>query len=250
MYETVDCTKDQPSNIHQTKQTINTDPHTMDADNYDVITHVGEDESTRARNKKSSDSAPGTKSSKEKKAATPEKEIIEVEYSVPDKAYKKKKQNAGKAAGTTLEQGTSSTSSGGQSTSLEYNALLHVTPSSTQRLSMPPPIATSVEYSIVAQQDTSKSKRNGSTTDVRSSSHENGRRRGRTCSPPEEPPPPLPPPFVEEENPAIKEGLRSSAQTADLGINSTGVELALYDDPDNLATAEPQQEMYMNVSKR
>ncbi len=240
MYDTVDCTKDQPSSIHQTKQTIN---DMMDGDNYDIITHVEEDENTRARNKNSSDSAPGTKSaekSKEKRAATPEKEIIEVEYSVPDKTYKKIKQNAGKAAGTTLEQGTSSTSSGGQSTSLEYSNLLHVTSSSTQRLSMPPP--TSVEYSNIAHQDTGKSKRNESTTDVRSSSHENGRRRGRTCSPPEEPPPPLPPPFVEEENPTIKEGLQSSALSADLST--------LYDDPDNLATSESQQEMYMNVGKK
>ena len=48
----------------------------------------------------------------------------------------------------------------------------------------------------------------------------------------------------------MKKGLQSSAQSTDLGINSMKEEIALYDDPDNLATAEPQQEMYMNVGKR
>ena len=240
MYDTVECTTDQSSTILQKKQKLNTDPHTMDGDNYDIITHVEQDDCTNVGNKNSSDTK-SAKKSKEKKA---EKEIVEVEYSVPDKSYKKKKQNSGKAAGTTLEQGGSSSTSGGQSSSLEYNTLLHVTSSntSTQRLSMPPP--TSSEYSIITQQDTGKSKRNGST--------ENGRRRGRTSSPPEEPPPPLPPAFVDEENPAIKEGIQSSAQStaAGLGINPTGGGLALYDDPDSLVTSEPQQEMYMNVSKR
>ena len=219
MYDTV-ATTDQPSTIHQTKQTkFNTDPSTMDGDNYDIITHVEQDDCTCTGNKNSSDSA-GVKIAKENKA---EKEIVEVEYSVPDKSYKKKKQNSGKAAGTTLEQGASSGTS-------------------TQRLSMPPP--TSSEYLNITQQDTGKSKRNGST--------ENGQRRGRTSSPPEEPPPPLPPAFVDEENPAIKGGIQSSAQStaAGLGINPTGGGLALYDDPDSLVTSEPQQEMYMNVGKR
>ena len=242
MYDTV-ATTDQPSTIHQTKQTINADPHTMDGDNYDIITHVEQDDCTNAGNKNSSDtkSANLKTESKEKKA---EKEIVEVEYSVPDKSYKKKKQNSGKAAGTTLEQGASSSTSGGQSSSLEYNTLLHVTSSSTsiQRLSMPPP--TSSEYSTITQQDTGKSKRNGST--------ENGRRRGRTSSPPEESPPPLPPAFVDEENPAIKGEIQSSAQSTavGLGINPTGEGLPLYDDPDSLVASEPQQEMYMNVGKR
>ena len=247
MYDTVECITDQPSIIHQTKQTINADPHMMDGDNYDIITHVEQDDC----NKNSSDSA-GTKSAKKNKETKAEKEIMEVKYSVPDKSYKKKKQNSGKAADTILEQGASSSTSGGQSSSLEYNTLLHVTSSSTstQRLSMPPPISS--EYSIITQQDIGKSNRNGSTTDIRSSSYENGRRRGRTSSPSEESPPPLPPAFVDEENPAIKEGFQSSAQSAavGLGINSTGEGLALYDDPDSLVTSEPQQEMYMNVGKR
>ena len=221
MYDTV-ATTDQPSTIHQTKQTeFNTDPHAVDGDNYDIITHVEQDDCTRMGNKNSSDSA-GAKTAKESKEKKTEKEIVEVEYSVPDKSYKKKKQNSGKTAGTTLEQGASSSKSG----------------TSTQRLSMPPP--TSSEYSNITQQDTDKSKRNGST--------ENGRRRGRTSSPPEEPPPPLPPAFVDEENPAIQSSAQSTA--VGLGINPTGGGLPLYDDPDSLVTSEPQQEMYMNVSKR
>ena len=219
MYDTVECTTDQPSTIHQTK--FNTDPHAVDGDNYyDIITHVEQDDCTRAGNKNSSDSA-GAEIAKENKEKKAEKDIVEVEYSVPDKSYKKKKQNSGKAAGTTLEQGASSSKSG----------------TSMQQLSMPPPISS--EYSIITQQDMDKSERNGST--------ENGQRRGRTSSPPEEPPPPLPPAFVDEENPAIKEGIQSSAQSTalavGLGINPIGGGLPLYDDPDSLVASEPQQEM-------
>ena len=270
MYATVDCTQDQPSTINQTKQTLNNADQTTDGDNYDIITHIEEDVSARAGNKSSSVGTKSTgkaaKRSKEKKAA-PETAVNEVEYSVPDKAHKQKKQNVRKAS-TNLEQGASG---GGLSTSLEYNTLLHVTSSGTQRLSMPPPASS--EYSIIAQLD---GRRNGSTSDVRSSSYQNGRQRGRTSSPPEEPPPPLPPPFVDGENPAIdnaNKGLQSSTSTAaskqqqfnganinhrhDLGglygntsISAAQEELALYDDPESLVAAEPQQEMYMNVGKR
>ena len=229
MYATVDKPTDS-----QTKQTgaleklQNVDLIT-DGDNYDIITHVEEDESAPGKqpNKNSNDKSvsKATKKSKEKKAA-PEMVIAEAEYSVPDKTRKQKKQN-GQKASTNLEQ------VGGPSTSIEYNTLLHVT-SNTQRLSMPAAPNTS-EYSVIAQQD---NKRNSATSDVGSSNCQNGRQRGRTSSPPEAPPP-LPPPFVDEENPTIN----------NVRINPLE-ELALYDDPDSLAVSEPQQEMYMNVGKR
>ena len=169
---------------------------------------------------------------------------VSVEYSVPDKIHKQKKQNARKAS-------AQSTSGGGTSASLEYNTLLHVTSSSTQRLSMPHPMS-SVEYSIITQQD---GRRNGSTSDI------SGRQRGRTRSPPEEPPPPLPPPYVDEMTPEINSastGIQSSAlkqqKRSDIGglygnasISVAKEQFMLYDDP---ATSEPQQEMYMNIGKR
>ena len=255
-YATVDCTQDQPSSDSQTKQMSNIN-QMMDGDNYDIITHVGVDESAHAGNKSSSvlgkSTGKAAKKRKEKKTA-PETVVAEV-YSVPDKAHvKQKKQNTRKAS-TNLEQGTSG---GGISTSLEYNNLLQATSSNTQRLSMSPPISS--EYS---QRD---GKRNGSTSDIRSNNYENCQLRGRTRSPPEEPPPPLPPPFIDEETPAINSaniGLQSSTTTAskqpkfndvdhgglygNTSIIAAQEELILYDD---LVTSESQQEMYMNVEKR
>ena len=125
---------------------------------YDIIE---EDDGTRAGNKTSS--APGkstgkaAKKSKEKKMSQ-ETVVTEVEYSVPDKVRKQKKQNARKAS-KKLEQ---SASGGGTSASLEYSTVLHVTSSSTQRFSMPPSMS-SVEYSIITQQD---GRRNGSMSDI------------------------------------------------------------------------------------
>ena len=275
MYATVESTPALSSIIHQAKQTNNFDMQTTDCDNYDIITHVEGDDSAHVgkKNKSSSKATKSTgagahgkaaKTGKEKKAtaAAPETMIAEVEYSVPDKSHKQKKKNARKS-NTNLEP------QGASSTSLEYNTLLHVmsSSSSSQRLSMPPP--TSSEYSIIARPD---NKRNGSTSDVRSSSYQNGRQRGRASSPPEEPPPPLPPPFVDEENPVINnagnKALQASGSAAALkqqqcgtnndlsglygntSVNSAREELALYDDPDNLTTPEPQQEMYMNIGKR
>ena len=258
MYATADCTQDQPSSISQTKQESSIDKMMdVDGNNYDIIIDVGEDESAHAGNKSTSASGKSTgraaMKSKEKKTA-PETVVNESLYSVPDKAHKQKKQNARKAS-TNLEQGASG---GGTLTSLEYNNLLHATSGNTQQLSTSPP--TSSEYS---QRD---GKRNGSTSDIRSSNYENCRQRRRTRSPPEEPPPPLPPPFIDEETPAINSaniGLQSSTTAAskqqkfndiDLGglygntsIIAAQEELILYDDP---VTSEPQQEMYMNVSKR
>ena len=72
----------------------------MDGDNYDIIAHVGEDDSAHTGNKSSSTPGKSTskaaKKSKENKTA-PETVVTEV-YSVPDKAHKQKKQNARKAS--------------------------------------------------------------------------------------------------------------------------------------------------------
>lgn len=214
MYETVECSQYQKSASNQANQSSCVDTVT-DGDNYDIITHNIDGDKSASQNNESgepTDQVAAKKGEAEKKAVE-EKAIVEVEYSVPDMARIKKKQQ----------------------TTVECNA-------TTVEQVVPQP--TLSEYSVIGQQD---GRQGGSPPEEPPPlpppyvDEENDPSFDLQFD--------IAAASMEKKNSSVEV---KHLQGGDLGglYGNTSICTPDYDNPDSLIASEPQQELYMNVVKR